>query len=292
VLDEPTTFKDGQGNDYNPANYQNEYGGMVTLRDALAHSRNVAAIKVAESTGYERVAALWKRVGVGSEAKPYPSIALGVFEATPLDMATAYTVFTNGGQVRPLSSISRIVRNGKSSQVPPGPVHAVARSDTTFLVVNMMRSVLNEGTAAGARSAGFTLDAAGKTGTTNDLRDAWFIGFTPELLTVVWVGLDNNQPIGLSGAQAALPMWTAFMKRALAGRPNKPFDPPDGISTVQIDKQTGKLATPMCPTVIDESFLSGTEPRDHCDLHGSDPLLTGLPGVLSRFGHMVGKLVH
>src|SRR6516225_7429263 len=113
-----------------------------------------------------------------------------------------------------------------------------ARPDTTFLVTNMMRSVLNEGTAASARSAGFTLDAAGKTGTTNDLRDAWFIGFTPELLTVVWVGLDNNQPIGLSGAQAALPIWTAFMKRALAARPNKPFDPPDGISTVQIDKQT------------------------------------------------------
>jgi membrane carboxypeptidase/penicillin-binding protein len=93
----------------------------------------------------------------------------------------------------------------------------VARADTTFLVTNMMRSVLNEGTAAGARAAGFSLDAAGKTGTTNDLRDAWFVGFTPELLTVVWVGLDDNQPLGLSGTQAALPLWTTFMKRALAG---------------------------------------------------------------------------
>ena len=108
---------------------------------------------------------------------------------------------------------------------PPGPI---ARADTTFLVTNMMRSVLNEGTGAGARAAGFALDAAGKTGTTNDLRDAWFVGFTPELLTVVWVGFDDNQPLGLSGAQAALPIWTAFMKRALAGHANVPFDVPAG----------------------------------------------------------------
>ena len=94
----------------------------------------------------------------------------------------------------------------------------------------MMRSVLNEGTGAGARAAGFTLDAAGKTGTTNDLRDAWFVGFTPELLTVVWVGFDDNQPVGLSGAQAALPIWTQFMKRALAGHASVPFDVPEGIT--------------------------------------------------------------
>ena len=103
----------------------------------------------------------------------------------------------------------------------------VARPETTFLVTNMMRSVLNEGTAAGARGPGFTLDAAGKTGTTNDLRDAWFVGFTPELLTVVWVGFDDNQPVGLSGAQAALPIWTQFMRSALAGRASVPFDVPE-----------------------------------------------------------------
>ena len=131
----------------------------------------------------------------------------------------------------------------------------------------MMRSVLNEGTAAGARGAGFTMDAAGKTGTTNDLRDAWFVGFTPELLTVVWVGLDNNQPLGLSGAQAALPIWTTFMMKALAGRPNVGFEAPEGISFVEIDRDTGKLATPICPRVTVEVFLSGTEPGTACELH-------------------------
>ena len=104
----------------------------------------------------------------------------------------------------------------------------MARPDTTFLVTNMMRSVVNEGTAASVRASGFAFDAAGKTGTTNDLRDAWFVGFTPELLTVVWVGVDDNQPLGLSGAQAALPMWIQFMTQALAGRADQRFAEPEG----------------------------------------------------------------
>jgi len=135
------------------------------------------------------------------------------------------------------------------------------------LVTSMMRSVLDEGTAASARANGFTLEAAGKTGTTNDLRDAWFVGFTPELLTVVWVGYDENQPLGLSGAQAALPIWTQFMTRALAGHASVPFDPPEGIAFVDIDPATGKLALPTCPTRFREAFLAGTEPTETCDLH-------------------------
>jgi penicillin-binding protein 1B len=267
VVDEPTTFKDGMGQDYNPSNYQGEYGGPVTLRNALAHSRNIVSIKVAEQTGYDRVAALWKRVGTSTQAKPYPSIALGVFEATPLEMAMAYTVFVNRGIVRPLHAVKRIAQSGTSRDVPAGKPRSVARPSTSFLVLNMMRSVMNEGTAGGARSAGFTFDAAGKTGTTNDQRDAWFIGFTPQLLTVVWVGLDNNQPLGLTGGQAALPIWTSFMKRALAGRPNRSFDAPSDVVFVEIDKTNGKIATPMCPTVMVESFLAHAEPRERCDEH-------------------------
>ena len=142
-----------------------------------------------------------------------------------------------------------------------------AREDTTYLVTDMMRSVLTEGTGAGARAAGFELDAAGKSGTPNDLRDAWFVGFTPEILTVVWVGYDSNQPIGLSGSQAALPIWTEFMKSALGGRANLQFEPPEGVSFVEIDRDTGKLATPACPRVMTESFAVGTEPYEICPLH-------------------------
>jgi penicillin-binding protein 1B len=283
VVDEPTTFKDGE-NDYTPSNYQNEYDGPITLRRALALSRNVVAIKVAETTGYSRVADLWKRVGVGTPARAYPSIALGVFEATPFDMATAYTLFANGGQVRPLTAITTVAENGKPRPVVPVESRLVARADTTYLVTNMMRSVINEGTGAGARAAGFNADAAGKSGTTNDLRDAWFIGFTPDLLAAVWVGFDNNQPIGLSGSQAALPIWTNFMKRALAGRKDSHFSPPDDIVFVDIDKDTGKLARPGCPKVISEAFLMGTQPKDYCDVHGGH--------AFAWFAHLSAALRH
>jgi penicillin-binding protein 1B len=270
INDEPVTF---MVNDepWSPNNYDGEYEGPITLRRALALSRNIAAVKIAESAGYDEVAALWRRVGQGTPPRPYPAIALGVFEATPFEIATAYTIFPNGGTIRPLKTISRLVAKGKDLQLQTTAPKTVARSDTTFLVTNMMRSVLNEGTGAGARAMGFTMDAAGKSGTTNDLRDAWFVGFTPELLTVVWVGMDDNRPVGLSGTQAALPIWTSFMLRALAGRPNVAFTTPDGITFVDIDRDTGKIAAPGCPRLFKEAFLSGTEPTEVCQLHSFIP---------------------
>ena len=251
------------------------------MRRALALSRNIVTIKVAETIGYDQVVATWKKVGVGTPAKPYPSIALGVFEASPLEIATAYTLFTNKGSVRPLQAVSRILAGGKSLKVDTPPLRPVARPETTFLVTNLLRSVINEGTAASVRS-GFALDAAGKTGTTNDLRDAWFAGFTPELLTIVWVGIDDNKPIGLSGSQAALPIWTNFMRRALAARPNVQFETPAGIGFAKIDRDTGKLATPLCPRTFNESFLAGTEPHDYCDEHGGNSALSKIGSFFRR----------
>ncbi len=266
VVDEPTTFTFNE-QPWTPSNYDNTYDGPITLRRALAHSRNVATIKVAESTGFDNIASFWRKFGIGTPPKGYPSIALGVFEATPFEIATAYTVFPNAGTIRPLRAVNRVVAGGQELPIEMPALKPIARKDTTFLVTNMMRSVLNEGTAAAARGNGFTLDGAGKTGTTNDLRDAWFVGFTPELLTVVWVGLDDNQALGLSGAQAALPIWTQFMARALAGHVNHAFDVPQGIVFVDIDKDTGKLATPACPHVFREAFAVGTEPTELCQTH-------------------------
>jgi penicillin-binding protein 1B len=267
VQDEPETFEfDDQV--WEPENYEGKYDGPITFRHALAHSRNLATIHAAQLAGYDHVSNLWKRLGVGTPPKPYPSIALGVFEATPYEIATAYSLFPNGGAVRPLKHIAQITRGGKDvTKPPPADLRRIASPETTFLVTNMMRSVLNEGTAASARANGFGLDAAGKTGTTNDLRDAWFVGFTPELLTVVWVGFDDNQTIGLSGAQAALPIWTQFMKAALAGHTNASFDVPEGVEFTAIDPDTGKLATPRCPRTISEAFLPGSQPAELCDLH-------------------------
>jgi penicillin-binding protein 1B len=268
VIDEPTTFTFNE-QPWEPGNYEGAYDGPVTLRRALALSRNVATIKVAETTGYGEVASLWREVGAGASPHAYPAIALGVFEATPFEIATAYTLFPNGGTIRPLHAIARLVSAGQSVQIRTVATKTIARRDTTFLVTNMMRSVLNEGTGAGARAAGFTPDAAGKTGTTNDLRDAWFVGFTPELLTVVWVGLDDNQPLGLSGSTAALPIWTTFMTRALAGLDSPSFRTPEGITFVDIDRDTGQLAGPACPRVFSEAFIQGTEPRELCHLHSN-----------------------
>jgi penicillin-binding protein 1B len=267
VDDAPGTWEfDGQT--WSPENYEREYDGLISFRRALAQSRNLATIRVAETIGYDRVAALWQKLAVGNTPKGYPSIALGVFEATPYEIATAFTIFPNQGVVRPLRHIARVERGGQDVTVKTRRAEkAVARPDTTYLVTAMMRSVVNEGTGAGIRSAGFTLDAAGKTGTTNDLRDAWFAGFTPTLLTVVWVGFDDNQPVGLSGSQAALPIWTQFMKRALAGHASESFEAPDNIGFVDIDPDTGRLALPSCPRVLRESFVVGTEPRQACELH-------------------------
>lgn len=265
VLDEPTTFMfDNQ--EYAPANYGGEYDGLVTYRRALAMSRNIAAVKVAEAAGFDRVAAMWRSTGVGGGARPYPSIALGVFEASPLDIAQAYTPFANLGVLRPLKALMRVEENGTRIDPPSERAVSIARPESTFLVTNMMRSVLNEGTGAPAR-ASFALDAAGKSGTTNDLRDAWFVGFTPELLTVVWVGFDDNQPIGLSGTQAALPIWTAFMTRALAGHADQSFAAPDGIVFMEVDRDTGRTAGPFCTRVIREAFIAGTEPWEPCNAH-------------------------
>jgi penicillin-binding protein 1B len=267
VLDEPTTWSVDE-EEWTPKNYDTEYDGYISFRRALALSRNVATIKVADETGFDRVAALWRRTKVGTTPpRGYPSIALGVFELTPMEVATAYTLFANGGQIRPLRGIAR-VQSGDQSIVPKatsGP--RVARASTTFLVTHMMRSVLSEGTGASARGSGFSLDAAGKSGTTNDLRDAWFVGFTPELLAVVWVGFDDNTPLGLSGTQAALPIWTEFMKRALAGHDDRSFEAPDGVTFAEVDRDTGLLALPTCPRVMSEVFLAGTEPTEVCALH-------------------------
>jgi penicillin-binding protein 1B len=266
VNDEPTTFDTG-GESWSPANYENEYDGEITLRRALAMSRNAATVKVAEAAGYDRVADLWRRIGVGTTPRAFPSIALGVFEATPHDIATAFSIFPNSGARRDLRSLLRIHRGGTDVAVKASPVKDIARPETTYLVTNMLRSVLSEGTGAAVRASGFSLDAAGKTGTTNDLRDAWFVGFTPELLTVVWVGLDDNQALGLSGAQAALPIWTAFVTRALTGHADIPFNVPANVNFVDIDRDTGTRPSPGCLRVFSESFLSGTEPTESCEVH-------------------------
>ena len=185
-------------------------------------------------------------------------------------MASAYNVIANGGlKVEPVTILR--VADEKSAvleQHQSPPPERVLHEESAYLVTDMLKSVMREGTAAGAAGMGFTAEAAGKTGTTNDYRDAWFAGFTPDLLCVVWVGFDDNTPVGLSGTRAALPIWVDFMKAALAGRPPTEFPPPpEGIVFVEIDRDTGLLARPSCPRTRSEVFVAGTEPREPCGAH-------------------------
>jgi penicillin-binding protein 1B len=270
VEDAPAVFF-FEDKEYIPTNYEDSYNGMVTLRTALAKSLNVATVKVAEMVGYDKVANLWsQKLGIGAPIQPYPAVALGSFEATPFEMATAYNVIANGGlKVEPVT-ILRVtdLKDAVLEQHQSPPPERVLHEESAYLVTDMLKSVLREGTAAGAAGMGFTASAAGKTGTTNDYRDAWFAGFTPELLCVVWVGFDDNTPVGLSGTRAALPIWVDFMKAALAGRPATEFPPPpEGIVFVEIDRDTGLLARPGCPRTRSEVFVAGTEPREPCGAH-------------------------
>jgi membrane carboxypeptidase/penicillin-binding protein len=221
--------------------------------------------------GYDKVADLWsKKLGIGAPIAPYPAVALGSFEATPFEMATAYNVLANNGlKVEPVTILQVADEKSRVLEQHHAPVpERVIHTESAFLIADMLRSVLDEGTAVSARRLGFTEEAAGKTGTTNDYRDAWFAGFTPDLLCVVWVGFDDNTPVGLSGTRAALPIWVDFMKAALGGRKPTPFPPPpEGIVFVDIDKETGLLARPGCPNVRTEAFVAGTEPRVLCGAH-------------------------
>jgi penicillin-binding protein 1B len=270
VEDAPAVFF-YEDKEYIPQNYEDKYFGYVTLRTALANSLNVATVKVAEMVGFDRVADLWTRkLGLGDSIKGYPAVALGSFEATPMEMATAYNVLANGGlKVPPVAVLKVTDEKGQTlEQHRQAAPLRVVHEESAFLVTHMLRSVINEGTAATVRAQGFKLDAAGKTGTTNDMRDAWFAGYTPDLLCVVWVGFDDNTPINLPGSRAALPIWIEFMKAALAGEKDHRFTvPEENVVFVDIDKHNGLLAGPGCPRVFSEAFIAGTEPRERCQEH-------------------------
>lgn len=267
VSDEATTFY-FDGKEYTPNNFRQESHGIVTLRQALAKSMNIPTVKFAEMAGYDRVAEIARNAGLGG-VRATPAIALGAYEVTPLDIAGAYTIFSNGGVWARHNIIHEIRSNsGGLIHTYKPATRQVLDPRTSYMVLNLMQEVLRSGTGAGARSRGFGLPAAGKTGTSHD---AWFAGFTSKLLCIVWVGFDDNQELPLEGAKAALPIWTEFMKRAHRYREYRgvqEFSPPDGIAVVDIDPLSGQLATSSCPNPRPEVFYAGTQPVELCRLHG------------------------
>ena len=267
VDDTPVTLTVG-GKMWSPRNYDDRYEGRVSVRRALEQSLNAATVRIAQEIGPAAVIEAAHRLGLGAELAPVPAVALGAFEVTPLDLAHAYLPFVNGGMRVGAPSTLRGIVDGDSGAVALGqdePVAVISPAEA-YLMTSLLAGVVTSGTAASARGLGVTGDVAGKTGTTNDARDAWFVGYSPTLLTLVWVGFDDNAPLGLSGAQAALPIWADFMKQVAAAYGTPAFVVPAGVAFAQIDPTNGQLANRFCPIVARETFLAGTEPppcRDH-----------------------------
>ena len=264
IVDEPVAFNAGAGQPpYSPKNYDNKYEGGVTLRHALEDSRNVPAVKMMDALGPQQVITYARRFGLESKLEPYLSLALGAADLTLLDMTSAYSVFPNGGvRMRPYPIVKVVDREGNVlEEGRPDPQDAI-RADTAFVMTNLLRGVVQRGTAGSAAKLGWPL--AGKTGTTDDYGDAWFVGFDPDITVGVWVGHDERKPIGHNetGGVAALPIWIDVMRAYIETRDtaNPPdFTPPGNIVFVPVSASTGTVAEEGT-TAINEAFISGTQP--------------------------------
>jgi penicillin-binding protein 1B len=268
VEDAPLTLSVGRDT-WSPRNYNDRYEGRVSVRRALEQSLNAATVRVAETVGMPAVVETARALGFTGDLAPVPAAALGTYEATPLELARIYLPLVNAG-VRPPGTIAvRTVRDRDGTLDPVNGTQptAVITPAEAYLVTSLLEGVMATGTGASARTLGVRGAAAGKTGTTNEGRDAWFVGYTPRLLTVVWVGYDGGDAHGLSGAEAALPIWADFMQQALEAYPQPAFTVPGGITFADIDVTNGQLANRFCPTVARETFLAGTEPPP-CQEHG------------------------
>lgn len=273
IEDEPFTWT-WEGRPWSPRNYGNDYRGRVSVRQALEQSLNAATARLAEQAGLERIRDLAQRMGIRSDLPLYPSLVLGAVEVTPMEVAEAYAVLANQGlRASPLAVRAVVDRQGEILERKPMRAERALDPAVAYVVTHLLEGVLDRGTGGGARGRGFQRRAAGKTGTTNDARDVWFAGFTADLLAVVWVGFDDNSPLGLSGSQAALPIWTEFMKMATRAQPDRGFTPPPGVTLIRIDPLTGGRATAGCKVTFEEAFLEGDGPSEPCPLHddGGEP---------------------
>lgn len=267
VEDSPVQIKSG-GKLWAPKNYSKKFEGPVTVRMALEKSMNVPTVKLAQKIGVENIIRVAHKMGVESKLPPYPSLALGVADLSLLETAGAFcTLAALGTHTEPLSFRDVV---GPENEVLDKKTVRVKRAispQAAYLTVNLMKGVLDRGTARRVRNSGITAPAAGKTGTTDNYHDAWFVGFTPNLLCAVWVGFDTDKNVRLAGGTAALPIWINFMKAQLAGSTVSDWEVPPDIVFKKVDYQNGKLSVYGCPTIIEEAFLKGQEQEEECDVH-------------------------
>ncbi|MEF3192874.1 MAG: penicillin-binding protein 1B [Halothiobacillaceae bacterium] len=259
--DAPLTLEQPGSPPWSPENYDREYRGQVPLFQALAHSLNLPAVRVGLDVGVDKVAATLLRLGGTPPDKPTPAMLLGAVEMSPFEVTQMYQTLAAGGFQTPLRAIRGVLdADGRPLARYALTVRQAAQPAPVFLVTTAMQGTVREGTAAALGKALPGLQLAGKTGTTNDLRDSWFAGFSADRLAVVWVGRDDNQPTKLTGASGALPIFTQIM-RALPQRPRS-NQAPAGVEWVSIDPSTGWLAGPGCPGAVVLPYIEGTAPRE------------------------------
>ncbi len=268
VLDDsPISIRTGNSV-WTPQNYDLRYHGQVTVREALAHSYNIPAVRAAMNVGVTNVIKTAATIGIESHLEPYPSVSLGSFEVTPLEIAYAYSAFANlGVKAEPISILAVSTAEGKLLESREVKMKRVAPASVCYVMNDVLKGVFEFGTASKARLQGFERPFAGKTGTTSSYRDAWFIGYSPRILSLVWLGFDDGHSIRLAGGDACVPIWTNNMNRVSGLIPDVDWKRPEDVIDRQIDPQSGMLATPYCPQTKDEIFVAGTEPTSVCPLH-------------------------
>ena len=281
VDDNPLVLNIPGAGEWRPHNYDGKFLGPITMRDALRQSRNLASIRLLLEVGPEQVIFYAKRMGIETPLQAVPSLAIGVSEVKVVELASAISTFPNKGIHIPYRMVHRIVdRYGKVLEDNTSVQKEEALSaQTAFIVTDMLRSVVDAGTAVRARSMGFTRPAAGKTGTSDNFCDNWFVGFTPQITAAVWVGFDDKTSLGQSedGGRNAVPVWTEFMQVAHDSLPTMDFEEPDGIVRVEVCTESGELATHRCPTVRNEVFKEDNQPTEECHLHPSRGFRFGDP---------------
>lgn len=256
---------------WTPENYDHEFRGDVTLRYALENSLNMPALYIAERIGLSTLKKTLSAFKIAPTVQEVPSIALGALDSSLLRLTAAFGALANGGvYIQPRLYTAALDGAGERLAVSDLVEERVADESASFVLTNILRGVLDRGTGKGARAKGFGRPAAGKTGTSDNARDAWFVGYTPTLVAGVWIGFDDNSPLNLTGGGAAAPIWGDFMKCSAPFMPLGDFNPPPGVSLVEVDIKTGQIATPDCPraSVISEAFVKGTEPSKRCAEHG------------------------
>ncbi len=270
IVDEPVSYPAGDGKQYQPQNYDRKFRGEVTLRYALQQSINIPAVKLLRRVGVSEVAAYARRMGIRSPIGQNLSLALGSSEVNLLELTAAYAVFADRGiRNDPISILKVEDRNGNVlERVAPAPVEVLSE-ETAATMTSMLQSVMDHGTGYPARARGLAVPAAGKTGTMDEYKDAWFVGYVPSLVCGVWVGFDEKRVIGpgMTGARAALPVWTDVLLGYTRGRTDEPFPTPTGNVECLVCSETGLLATDQCPNTTVEMFPEGSQPAELCTLH-------------------------